>query len=605
MLLRLTFYFCLLFSSQAFASFDISDPTVRQWLDFMKYKSKNKTYQSPISNPAFFISQDGEKDGKKEFQATIETFNKILPSSDKHPQCVFPARYEILKQKFSLAPPVVCPNFDSWRKDYQITSVNVLYGSQFISTPTSAFGHAFFLIDSDTTIEYSRVTYNYGADIPADVGARLIIDGLFGGFRGTYTVIPLYHRLHSYNDIENRDIWEYTLALTETERDLLVKLLWEVQQKYSAPYYFLTGNCASIILDMLNIVRPGLDLKTSSPFYTSPQEIFRVLDRKKLIADVKYRPSLEKQLDQKLKVLSKSQTQTFKNIVQNGEDFPKDFLLAETVIGYVQLQRQKNQGTTPPSLVSVEKKALLARSQIPEASAYHFPKLDWPPPPQEAQGPNLLGIGRSQALHSNMTSVVIRPAFHDLMQTDAGFLPNSSIDVLVLNGRIPDGKDLRLETLTLGKIVNFREVKMYDPLATSWMVGGEVRRNPFYEIENKYFLNLSADFGFASQNLHPSVLLFVMLGFDARDGEIIPFGRFGSGPRLGAVATIGRIKAFLSYRLTWQSEEARTWQKREADVKIRYNLNQEWDFLAEFQQQETAHSEDFYSESGLSLRYSF
>jgi hypothetical protein len=57
--------------------------------------------------------------------------------------------------------------------------------------------------------------------------------------------------------------------------------------------------------------------------------------------------------------------------------------------------------------------------------------------------------------------------------------------------------------------------------------------------------------------------------------------------------------------MTWQSEEARAWQKREADVKIRYNLNQEWDFLAEFQKQETAHSEDFYSESGLSLRYSF
>lgn len=91
-----------------------------------------------------------------------------------------------------------------------------------------------------------------------------------------------------------------------------------------------------------------------------------------------------------------------------------------------------------------------------------------------------------------MTKITLRPAFHDLMQTDAGFLTDSSIDVLALEGSIADGKSLRLESLTLGRIVNFREVKIYDPLATSWIIGGKVLRNPFLEDDLRYHFVVSS-----------------------------------------------------------------------------------------------------------------
>lgn len=605
MIYRLIMFGCLAISINAFALDQSRDALVRQWRALMNYETKNGAYESSVLNPAFFLSPNGAKDADQELQKTLQVFSEVQSPSDHHPQCLYPARYDILRKTFLLAPPVPCPNFDSWRRSYGITNINVLYGSQYISTPTSAFGHAFFLIDSDTTSEYLRATYNYGADIPADVGARLVIDGLGGGFRGNYSVIPLYHRLHSYNDIENRDIWEYTLALTPAERDLVVKYLWEVQDKFSAPYYFLTGNCASSILETLNIVRPGLNLKTSSPIFTSPQEIFRVLDQHGLIASVKYRPSLEKQLDRKLNSLSKNQLQEFKQILSSKKELPKDALLAETVLTFVQFQRVKNQGATPEPLKSIERKALLARAEIADAPPFDFPRAEWPARPHEAQGPQLIGVGRSDGSPGAATTFVLRPAFHDLMQTDAGFLNNSSIDVLSIEGRIPDGREPTIEALTLARVINFRETKVYDPMATSWMIEAKVLRNPFLENGLRYHLVVSPEIGFATQLLTPSLLLFGLAGMDVREGDAEPFGKFDAGSRIGIVGTLGRIKTFLSYRVTWQSADAQSWQKREAEIKVRYNLNQAWDLLAEFQQAESAGSEDLFRDLDLSLRYSF
>lgn len=582
---------------------DHRDPVVHQWLKFMKYEKKQGRYQSPVTNPAFFLAEGGAKDATLELQKSIEQFSKNLPTSDQHPQCLYPARYEILRKKFPLAKPVACASFDTWRDAYGVTNINILYGSQYISNPTSAFGHSFFLIDSDKTIEYMRVTYNYGADIPKDPGIGLVVDGLGGGYKGYYSVVPLYHRLHSYNDIENRDIWEYTLKLTPEERDLVVKGLWEVQEKFSAPYYFLTGNCASELLEIVNVVRPALSLKTSSALYSSPQEIFRVLHENDLIASFKYRPSLGKQLDQKFKALSEKQMLQFEEALTTTQDFPRDALLAETALSYVQLMRQKNLDETPESLKPFERKALLARAEIKDSPLFQVPKESWPAAPHQAQGPQVIGLGRSKENSNAATSFVLRPAFHDLMQTDAGFLTDSSIDVLTFEGSIPDGDKARIDSLTLGKIVNFREVKTYDPLATSWMVGGKFIRNPFLKEELRYRLDVATEIGFATRA--SSLLLFGLAGLDLRDGSVEPFGRFGFGPRVGAIGTFGHWKIYATHRMSWQSSDAQTWLKRESDFKLRYNLNQAWDLLAQYYREETARNDKNHEKTDASIRYSF
>lgn len=569
----------------------------------MNYKLKGSHYQSLVKNPNFFITANGANQAPLELEKTLQLFSELKPASEQHPQCQFPARYTILRQHFkNLAPPIRCPNFDAWRESYGLTSINVMYGSQYISNPTSSFGHSFFLLDSNRTLEYMRVTYNYGADIPPDVGARLVIDGLGGGFDGSYSVVPLFHRLHSYNDIENRDIWEYSLALTRDEQDLLLKILWEYQEKYTAPYYFLTGNCASVILETIQIVRPGLTLKTTSPFFSSPQEIFRVLYKNGLIKDLKYRPSSQKRLDDKLTQMSSEEKMDLKDFLSEKKELPKNNLVIESALDYIQFYRQKNGGETPHDLKSLEKKALLARAEMQGISKLQIPEQNWPTPPHEAQGPNLLSIGRSS---KDKILYTLRPAFHDFLQSDAGFLPNSAIDVLSIDGSIPDRKSPQVESLTLGRLINFREVKVYDPFATSWILNSQIVRNSYFEDQQRYHLLLSPEIGWASKIYSVPLLVYILVGADARNGSIEPYGRLAFTTRAGILGSIGRFKTFISHRLGWQSEDAQTWLKRETELKLRYNLSPQWDLIGEFHIEETAEREYTRDETGFSMRYSF
>ncbi len=77
------------------------------------------------------------------------------------------------------------------------------------------------------------------------------------------------------------------------------------------------------------------------------------------------------------------------------------------------------------------------------------------------------------------------------------------------------------------------------------------------------------------------------------------------GPRIGAIGSFGSWKLFLNYRVSVQSTEAKARQERESELKLRYNLSQQWDVMGEYHQAETSLSEKNYKELGLSARYSF
>ena len=52
----------------------------------------------------------------------------------------------------------------------------------------------------------------YYAQIPPDVGPiDYTYKGLFGGFPGAYSSSPYYEGILEYNDIEDRNLWEYEI----------------------------------------------------------------------------------------------------------------------------------------------------------------------------------------------------------------------------------------------------------------------------------------------------------------------------------------------------------------------------------------------------------
>ena len=63
---------------------------------------------------------------------------------------------------------------------------------------------------------------NYGAFTAGQENSVLFaVLGLTGGYFGGFTVKPYYDVINTYNNIENRDIWELNLDLTPEELDLV------------------------------------------------------------------------------------------------------------------------------------------------------------------------------------------------------------------------------------------------------------------------------------------------------------------------------------------------------------------------------------------------
>jgi hypothetical protein len=163
------------------------------WTRLLHYRQVGGGYESRVVNKEFFASSDGKVDPLKELSANLINFRKILPVNENHPQCRFPARYEILKKYFDLAPPVKCAAIDRWFEEYKPQKISFVYASQFVSNPTSVFGHSFLLFSSNDVNEYLWATFNYAADIPENANAiSYVVDGLGGGFNGSFEVIPFF-----------------------------------------------------------------------------------------------------------------------------------------------------------------------------------------------------------------------------------------------------------------------------------------------------------------------------------------------------------------------------------------------------------------------------
>ena len=81
-------------------------------------------------------------------------------------------------------------------------------------------------------------------------GLTFAIQGLIGGYPGTFSVLPYYIKVREYSNLENRDLWEYELNLSPEEIEIFVDHLWELGSTYFA-YYYLSENCSYHVLGLL------------------------------------------------------------------------------------------------------------------------------------------------------------------------------------------------------------------------------------------------------------------------------------------------------------------------------------------------------------------
>lgn len=255
-------------------------------------------YHSVCINRAFFLSPDGKKEPSAELYAAIDGLFYSGDADDDSPECQFPERYLWLRKTLGVtdndAHPPYCEKFNKWRAGLDPEAVSLLFAAGYLNNPSTLYGHTFLRLHKRGAagadlLDYT-VTYAATAD---ETGLMFAFKGLIGAYPGQYSTIPYYLKIQEYHNLEDRDLWEFPLSLTQPEIDRLMRHAWELG-KASFPYLFFTRNCAWQPLQLLDIAKPELDLESRFPVWVIPADTVKAVIDAAPPAQPVWRPSLWK-----------------------------------------------------------------------------------------------------------------------------------------------------------------------------------------------------------------------------------------------------------------------------------------------------------------------
>lgn len=486
-----------------------------EWLNLLYYEKKGAGYKSLVTSKAYFASDFGAQDPLAELKSSLSLLSGAEDKTAMHPQCAFPARYEILRKHFPLPPPVACLQLDVWLSSYEPTGIELVYTSQFIANPASVFGHAFLLVPSAKQVEALWHSFNFAAAIPSDVNPFAYVwGGLTGWYAGDFSILPYYQRLFQYNAIENRDLWRYPIKLSSQERILVIKHFWEVIHLTRFSYYFLNQNCASYILRSLAAVLPDFTGTADRLLYVHPVDVIKILKAHHRLEQPTRVPSSFEILKTRYDELSSDERKSFWSVIQGNQDVTRETALPvlEAAVDYLSLERTKNEGELPERFKGLEKRIFIARAKFP-------PRFVTPvttqSPPDSSHESMRASLGFSNQDHTRQLNLGYRVAIHDLLEDGLGFLPRSSVEALSGHVSVFEDQDsehkrikVRLHDLTFLKVENYPTLYRIQP-SGSWLIHLFVRHSPF-ELESNHRYQGAVHTGYGATATMGDLALFAM-----------------------------------------------------------------------------------------------
>jgi hypothetical protein len=249
-------------------------------------------------------------------------------------------------------PPHPCEQFQEWRQALDVASITLVFPSAYMHNPASLFGHIFLRIDQKGRTAQSPLlgyAVNYSAHTGGSNPVEYVVYGIGGGFEGDFSLKPYYEMVKEYGDLENRDIWEYQLNLTDAQIQRLLMHLWELKNSFF-DYFFFKENCAYHIIALIEVADPELHFTDRFRAWTVPADTVRFLAAQPgLIKQVTYRPAPSTQLQQKWATLSAEERMVFTQILRDPNTtttptftnlaLARQTFLVDLAIDYLQYQR--------------------------------------------------------------------------------------------------------------------------------------------------------------------------------------------------------------------------------------------------------------------------
>ncbi len=461
-----------------------------EWHDLLHYRRQPLTRQlrSLADDADFFNAALGKTDPAAELAATLAAMFDPAPnrSGQQAARCRFPARWLWLREQLAIdgarLPTVDCTAWRSWRESLHTRSVSLVFPAAYVNSPASMYGHTFLRLDPDEAAADQPLlsyTISYAAEGTEADGMMFALRGLLGLYPGIVTNAPYYMRIRDYTHLENRDIWEYKLALTPAEIDRLLAHAWELGHTLF-DYYFFDENCSYQLLSLLDVARPGLNLSSHFTWWTIPVDTVReTVAQAGLVLSHRYRPSNSSELAYRAAQLNEDQVQQAlawskgaplpAELKGDALDTVRTLELAERAAVW----RASRGDYDDDALAKVRTPLLAARARLPAA-----PALVVPTPavaPEQGHRTARLDLLAGQRDGQAYWKLAVRPSYHDVTDPEAGYQRGAQIQLGSLALSQQAGRGLRLDHFTPVDILSISPQSAVGG-GPSWKVRGGVTR---------------------------------------------------------------------------------------------------------------------------------
>lgn len=461
------------------------------WWVLLHYKKTLLGVESVVDDPAFFLAPDGKRNPQAELEALIKTYFDP-ETKDKAPSvCRFIARYLWVKEQLepdqAKIPFFSCPSVENLNPK----SATLVFPTYYLNSPASMFGHTFITVETGYGSTLLTNAVNYAADPEDSNSLEYTLYGIFGGFKGFFSILPYYKKIQQYSDMDQRDIWEYPLNLSEQELKKMVLHIQELEGVYS-DYYFFKENCSYHLLFLLEAARPSLKLSDTFGAWTIPIDTVKKMKKQGVVDQALFRPSNGTKIRRKLSLLSKEE-QNLVYDVCHGRAAPDVIdmaiedrdtkIVASDLAGEYLKYRLIKQEITKEQYQAIVLPNLRLRSKL---GVNDTSKDDGPLPPEPTTGHDSSRFTFSAGVSDGgiFQSVGVNPAFTDLLNTD--YTRQEGVELRILDFELRHENEsgrLRLEKLDLLEIVSlFPRNRFFKPL--SWKISTGLRRE-FVDRERK------------------------------------------------------------------------------------------------------------------------
>jgi len=524
----------------------------RYWHTLLHYKKGSFGMRSLIDDPKFFLSKEGKYHPEAELEATIRAFFQKADDETKHPVCRFIARYAWIKEKLNLdasqLPVPECRHFEGIMNHIKPESVTLIFPTSYMNSPASMFGHTLLTIETAYRSKLLSYAINYSAITNETFGPLYAIKGLFGFYKGYFSILPYYAKIQEYSDVNHRDIWEYPLNLNAEEIKKLLMHIYELDSIYS-DYYFFDENCSYDLLFLLDAARPSLDLTDQCNWWVIPLDTIKTVKKNRLITGVVYRPSKTTKIKHLASLLPKSGQRMALSMAKG--DLEPDRLLEQKISNeekirvcdlaseYLQYEYSKKNLTKKPYqdrfLKTLRVRSLLGE---PDEDRYRVPT---PPRPDEGHDSNRFSLGIGIREGDLFQEIKYRPAYHDLLDNENGYKEGSQI-VFGNTALRYYSSDRRLEL----ENVDFIDIVSISPRdeffqSISWKIKTGLVQKVMEDGEDHLVYELNPGGGFAFKNDFLG-LWYLMMETDLNVG-----GALDGGYAAGIGGSMGLIKGLTDF----------------------------------------------------------